>query len=221
MKNRIVIICGHFGVGKTNVAVAMGLDIKRRGDGAVTLIDLDTVNPFFRSADCAALLAAEGIRLIAPYFANTNVDVPSLPPEVQSMFAGSGGTYIVDVGGDDNGAAALGAMSERISANGYEMYYVINKYRPLVAEAADAAAMLADIEGRSGLKAGGIINNSHLGSFTDVETVRASFGYCEALCAAAGLPLTATTTVLDPELFTPEEREKYKITQISDTSKKY
>ena len=86
MKDRIIIFCGNYGSGKTEIALNTAL--KLRSDGFKTaLVDLDIVNPYFRSSEHGQMLAEHGIRLIAPTFAGTTVDVPALPAEVQTIFA--------------------------------------------------------------------------------------------------------------------------------------
>ena len=98
----ITVICGHYGCGKTNLALNLALEAA--GSGPVTLVDLDIVNPYFRSSDYGELLKNKGVRLIAPVFAGTTLDTPTLPPEIQSIFAPGAGRVIIDSGGDDAGA---------------------------------------------------------------------------------------------------------------------
>ena len=75
----VVVVVGHYGVGKTNFALNLALDAAAAGR-AVTLADMDVVNPYFRSSEYAAVLDAAGVRLVAPVFAGagTSLDVPSL-----------------------------------------------------------------------------------------------------------------------------------------------
>ncbi len=186
---RILVVTGHFGVGKTNVSVGLALALAAAGR-KVTLIDFDVVNPYFRAADNCALLHAAGVRTIVPTYANTNVDIPVLPAEVASVFADPDCTAIFDVGGDDVGAAALGVYRAQIAAAGYEMFYVCNKYRPLTADPADAVALLSDIEARSGLHATAIVNNSNLGAETTPAHIADSFAWVEEIAARAALPIS-------------------------------
>ena len=44
---RITILCGHYGTGKTNVAVNLALAMAKTSE-KVTVADLDIVNPYFR-----------------------------------------------------------------------------------------------------------------------------------------------------------------------------
>ena len=60
-----------------------------------------------QDGDARGILEAEGIRVITPVYANTNVDVPSLPPEISSMFEDRSYNVVIDVGGDDLGARAV------------------------------------------------------------------------------------------------------------------
>lgn len=193
-KKRIIIIAGHYGAGKTNVATSLAMKIKSEvPEKKVTLIDLDTVNPYFRAADSEDELTASGIRAIIPEFANTNVDIPTLPPEIASVFL-SDETAIFDVGGDD-GATALGVFESDIKRIGYEMLYVTNMYRPLTETPDDALAVMREIEAYSRLSFTGIINNSNLGSETDADTVLDSLGYAKKIAELSGLPVVYTSFI--------------------------
>lgn len=216
----IFLICGHYGVGKTNVSVELAKRLKKEKKGNVMLLDFDIVNPYFRSADNADELRKAGIEVIVPDYANTNVDLPTLPPQVSRVFE-TDCTAVFDVGGDDSGATALGTYRSRIEARGYELYVVVNACRPYVKETEDALKMIFDIERASFLKASGIINNTNLGAETDAELVRESFDYAERICQAAELPLIATTCFAEVAAnFSPEECKKYKIFPIGDSTKK-
>lgn len=186
----LTIICGHYGSGKTNLSLNLAIDTAKTG-AQVTLVDLDIVNPYFRSSDYSGLLKEHGIRLIAPGSAGTALDVPALPAEIYSVFE-SKGFVIFDVGGDDAGATALGRFSSRISAHGYEMLYVINHYRPLASRANDTAELLMEIEAASRLKATGIINNSHLMDDTTEKTILDSVAYAEKTAELLKLPVKMT-----------------------------
>ena len=220
--SKIIIFCGHYGSGKTNAAVNAAVELRRAFPRErVALLDMDVVNPFFRSADNGEYLRENGVALIAPRYANTNVDVPALPPEIYSVFTAGAGRFVLDVGGDAAGAAALGALAERVAGIGYEMLYVINKYRPLTASPEAAAGMLREIEGRCGLRASAIINNSNLGAETTRETVERSFGYAAEVCARTRLPLRATTVLREIYgSFGEAERAEHRIAPIENITKK-
>ncbi len=188
---RLTIVTGHYGAGKTNFCVNAALDIAASGREC-TVIDLDIVNPYFRTADFGELFAEKGIKLLNPVYANTNLDIPSLNIPLESILAG-GGHVVIDVGGDDEGAKALGRYSEII--RGFadrEMLYVINRYRYLTKEAADAAVLMREIELSSQLVCTGIVNNSSLGAETASDTVRESLAFAEEVSKLTGLPIRAT-----------------------------
>ena len=189
--NNIIIVTGHFGAGKTNFAVNLAkfyASNKRK----VTLVDLDIVNPYFRAADNRDELEALGVRCIIPEFANTNVDIPTLPPDIYSVFADyeteSSRVTIFDVGGD-NGAAALGMYADRIKNVGYDLIYCANCYRPLTESPEDALEILREVEYSSRLIASGIVNTSNLGDETTSDDIKNSLPYIERLCELSGLPL--------------------------------
>lgn len=188
-----IIVSGHYGCGKTNLSLNLARSLSKKG--GVTLVDLDIVNPYFRSSDYPEWVKQLGIHLVAPQFAHSNLDIPSLPAEVQSVFEREEGTVIVDVGGDDAGATALGRFAPILQKRqgGYQMLYIINQYRPQTKTSEDAAQLLKEIEAASRLKATGIINNSHLQGLTRLTDVLSSLPFAEKTAGLLGLPLLATT----------------------------
>jgi energy-coupling factor transporter ATP-binding protein EcfA2 len=188
---RFTVVTGHYGCGKTNLSVNLALDLAKEHPG-VTLVDLDVVNPYFRSSDYARMLAEHGVRVISPTFAGTTLETPSLSAAVYSAFE-STGAVILDVGGDDAGATVLGRFARDIGPIDHDMLYVVNRYRNLTAGPAEAAALLGEIEAASHLKATGVVNNSHLRQETTVETVLESVGFARETAEILGLPLVCTT----------------------------
>ena len=188
---RINIICGHYGSGKTNLAVNLAVDLRRQGRD-VTLVDLDIVNPYFRSADFTAALEAGGVRVISPMFANSNVDIPAITGEVYSVFEPGAGTVIIDVGGDDAGAAALGRYAAMVPQDDYTLLCVLNARRYLTRSAQEAADILREITFASRITATGLLNNTNLGPDTTAQTVRESVPYAQEAAELTGLPLIAT-----------------------------
>ena len=193
-QKRITILCGHYGTGKTNVAVNLALAMARAGE-KTTVADLDIVNPYFRTLDSAADFDAAGIRLICSRFANSNVDIPSLPPDLYAITDDKSHRVVIDVGGDDSGAMVLGRLAPAITAeDDYEMYLVVNRYRPMTPDVPSTVEVMREIEAASHLKFTGIVNNSNLGNVaTSAGVVLRSVDYANALAKAANLPLVATT----------------------------
>lgn len=190
---RISIITGHYGSGKTNIAVNMAIDLRKEGK-IVTLVDLDIVNPYFRSADFTEMLTDLGIRVIAPTFANTNIDMPALPASINPVFNDNGDNdfVIIDVGGDDAGAIALGRYSNEIKSSDYDLYYVINERRYLTKDAIDASELLVDIETVSRVKATKLINNTNLGEETTPKIITDSLNFANSVSEKTGLPIAFT-----------------------------
>ncbi|WP_199715131.1 ParA family protein [Acutalibacter sp. 1XD8-33] len=187
----ITILCGHYGCGKTNLALNLALEALK--SGPVTLVDMDVVNPYFRSSEYRPLLEARGVRLIAPVFAGTTLDTPTLSPELFRIFSLEAGQVIIDAGGDDAGVTALGGLSARLSETGYAMLYVVNRYRVFSQTPKEACQLLREIESASRLKASGIVNNSHLGVETTLEDLLAARPFGEETARLTGLPLLYST----------------------------
>ncbi|MBQ3527997.1 MAG: ParA family protein [Clostridia bacterium] len=208
--NRIKIVCGHYGSGKTNVCVNLALLYKKMFPSTeVALADIDTVNPYFRAADAVKQLEDSGIHTIIPEFANTNVDIPSLPAELYSLFSKDSKTVsFLDVGGDD-GAAALGMYSDLIRECGYEMIYVISKYRPLISDVDAAADLMNIIEEVSHLRCTAIVNNSSVGQETTRDDIINSLDYAHKVSEKCGLPLLFTSYYHDLVGDISKEGEKF------------
>lgn len=190
---RITLLCGHYGSGKTNVAVNFAYELKKRHE-RTAIADLDIVNPYFRTKDSAAELAEHGIELICSDYAGSNVDIPALPQQMYKITDDRSEHFIIDVGGDDRGALALGRIApEIIKENNYEMLMVINCYRPLTRTAEATLEVMREIEFAGGIKFTGLVNNSNLGEETSVRDVLASLDYATEVSRLSGLPIAATT----------------------------
>ena len=189
---RVTLFCGHYGSGKSNIAVNYAEKIASAGL-KVALADIDIVNPYFRSADSRKDLEAAGVRVIALPFANSNVDLPALPQEVYGLVQRRDLYAVLDVGGDDRGALALGRYVPYIlEENDYEMLFVVNFYRPLTTDAESAFEVLKEIETAAGMRFTGIVNNSNLGEETTKNVIEQTFPMVKALSELSGLPCRMT-----------------------------
>ena len=205
---RLTLFAGHYGSGKTNIAVKYALHLAKEGN-KVCIADLDIVNPYFRTKDSEKELAEAEVALISPQFANSNVDLPALPAESYRLVQDKSIFGIMDIGGDDRGAYALGRFTPAILEEGnYRMAFVANCYRPLTRTPEDAFEILKEIESACGLRFTCLVNNSNLGPETTPDTLLDSLEYIEKLSKLSGLPLwlhTAEASVAQmlPETVTP------------------
>lgn len=190
---RITLLCGHYGSGKTNVAVNMAYDQKANYD-RVAIADLDIVNPYFRTKDSARDFEKQGIELICSKYAGSNVDIPALPQQIYSICDQKDKQVIIDVGGDDRGALALGRIAPRIiEENDYEMLFVINCFRPLTRDTESTLEVMREIEYAANMKFTAIVNNSNLGEETTREDVLKSLSYADEISQKTGLPIKCTS----------------------------
>lgn len=190
---RVTVFAGHYGSGKTNIAVNYALCLAKAGHKA-TIADLDIVNPYFRTKDSAKTLEEAGVRLISSEFANSNVDTPALPAEIYSAFADKSSMAILDVGGDDRGALALGRYTPlMLEENDYEMLFVINKYRFMTSDAKSTVEIMREIESAAGTPFTGIVNNSNVGEETTAQSVLDSVEYADEVAKLTGLEIKMTT----------------------------
>ena len=190
---RLTLFAGHYGSGKTNIAVNYAVLLANEGK-KVCIGDLDIVNPYFRTADSKKVLEDAGVELISPQFANSNVDLPALPAEAYRLVEDKSTYGIMDIGGDDRGAYALGRYVPAIKAEGnYRMVFVANCYRPLTRTPEEALEVMKEIEAACGLAFTDIVNNANLGPETTPETVLSATAYMEQLSKLSGLPIFAHT----------------------------
>ena len=213
---RLTLFAGHYGSGKTNIAVNYAIALAKENK-QVCIADLDIVNPYFRTADSAERLEKAGVELISPQFANTNVDLPALPAEAYKLVQNKNRYGIMDIGGDDRGAYALGRYVPYIrEENDYRMVFVANCCRPLTRTADEALEVMGEIEAACGLRFTDIVNNSNLGPMTDPQVLESSQPFIRELCEKSGLPLFFTAVRADlaplvklPNLFPLQLQEKY------------
>jgi len=216
---RITLFAGHYGSGKTNIAVNYAIALHNMGL-PVCIADLDIVNPYFRTKDSADRLAEAGIRLISSPFANSNVDTPALPGEIYAITDDRSACAVMDVGGDDRGALALGRYAPAIrEENDYEMLFVANMYRPLTRTPVEALEVMREVEAAGGIPFTAIVNNANIGAETRPRDVLASLSYTEELSRLSGLPVKMTAVRADladslagkiENLFPLDLQKKYK-----------
>lgn len=199
---RITLFSGHYGSGKTNIAINYAMLLKNSFDN-VCIADLDIVNPYFRTKDGEAALNRHKIKLISSEFASSNVDLPALPAETYAILDNPDLHAVIDVGGDDRGALALGRYAPSIlDENNYEMLFVINKFRPLTRDCETTLEIMNEIENACNMKFTAIVNNSNLGEETTAENVLSSLDYANQIAEKTGLPvkMTCVDSRVAPEL---------------------
>ena len=213
---RISLFCGHYGSGKTNIAVNYAKYLKAQGL-KTTIVDLDIVNPYFRTKDSEKELEDIGVRVISLPFANSNVDLPSIPAESYSVFNKKDEYAVFDIGGDDSGAYVLGRFAPYVKEeDDFDNFYVVNFNRPLTRSAEEAFEVLKEVENASHIPFTGIINNTNLGEETTAEGIVLSNTEAMRLSDLSGLPVCLTTVRKDlaeevdlPNVFGLELQKKY------------
>ena len=189
---RLTLICGHYGTGKTNIALNLAYDLKKQWN-KTAIADLDIVNPYFRTKDSETDLISDGIELICSEYANSNLDIPALPQEIYKITDDRDMKVILDIGGDDRGAYVLGRIADKIKVeNDYEMLMVVNAYRPLTRDVDSTIEVMKEIEEACSIRFTGIINNSNLGAETTPDVVLKTVPYANEISAAAGIPVVLT-----------------------------
>lgn len=187
---RINFFVGNYGSGKTEIAINTALRLKQQFSDVI-LADIDIVNPYFRSSEHKAFLEEEGIKVLMPQFANTNVDLPTLPPEIYSVFIGDAHA-ILDCGGDPAGATALGALKKHIEkvADDMEVYFVLNACRPRQETLEQTIEMIKVIEHVSRLKVTSIINNTNIANETTVTELKKGQAIALAASEMLNIPVS-------------------------------
>ncbi len=189
---RINIITGHYGSGKTEIAINMALKLKEQHDNVV-ICDMDIVNPYFRTNDAKEFLEQKGIRVIAPDYASTNIDIPVLPGDILSVFTDKSCYAVLDLGGDDDGAVALGQYHRYLKDEDYDMFYVLNALRPDTSSIDDIKALAANIEYMSRAKITGLINNTNLSYLSEPKHLADSMTFAKDAANALEVELKFVT----------------------------
>ena len=210
---KIIVVTGHFGSGKTNFSTALALSLAAEGK-PVTVVDFDLVNPYFRTADFREAFARRGITLRAPDYANTNVDIPSVQFDLGGLAAGEG-HLIIDVGGDEDGAVALGRYSHVLNSYAetgeLDMLAVVSFRRYLTRTAAETAEYLHGIERASRMKLTHLVNNTNLGMETTADMIAESMPECKALSEQTQLPVACVTV---PDFLEPPELPGFDVMRV-------
>ncbi|HHV60211.1 MAG TPA: hypothetical protein GXX49_08010 [Clostridiaceae bacterium] len=188
---RINIFTGHFGSGKTEISVNFAANLIKEGL-KTAIVDLDIVNPYFRTAVVQKKMEKAGVRVIVPRYANTNVDIPALPAEINSLFEDKSLWVVFDTGGDDIGAKALGRYKSEIVENGYDMYVVVNTNRPFTDTKEKIIKMISDIEEASRLRATKLVNNTHLLGETKIDQIIKGNELVMEVSESIGIPVGFT-----------------------------
>ena len=201
---KINIVTGHYGSGKTNFSANLAVKLAESGE-KVTVVDLDIVNPYFRSADFGELFSKKNIELVAPMYANSNLDIPAISFDLERI-ATDDGYLVIDVGGDDAGAIALGRYSEAFSefSDKIDMFYVVNCRRFLTQTAGEALELMYEIEAAANMKHTAIVNNTNLLYETTKEVLEDSVPFAEEVAQKAGLPVAYTCVPLKIEADVPK-----------------
>lgn len=189
MSKRITIFVGAYGSGKTEIALNT-VERLAPDHPRIAIVDLDIMKPYFRSREHRVRLVERKIDVIAPSGAMAAADLPALPAEVFSVLQNPDIRVIMDVGGDDAGAVALGRFKQYFTPENYDLLLVINTHRPFTRRAEDTVALARRIEARSRIKITGIVSNSNLGSETTVDHVVSGYQMARDVAEAMGLPLT-------------------------------
>lgn len=210
MSSKIYITVGHYGSGKTEFSVNYALELKKTCD-KVILVDLDIVNPYFRSNDVRALLESHGITVIAPDYAGTNVDIPVLPAEIMRIFNEKDAKIILDVGGDDDGAIALGRYKQFFDKADYEMSLVVNTKRPLSSTVSEIIEMKENIEAASRLKASNIVADTNIADETTKDIIIRGYEITKEAASKLNLPIKYAVSAIDADFGEEINNKLFKI----------
>jgi len=190
-QGRPVIISGRFGSGKTEVALNYAVWLAAQdGDARPILVDLDIVTPYFRSREVVTEMESRGVDVVAPLELTRSIDVPAITPQILGAIEQTSRPVILDVGGDRQGARALGRYSAALQYRGYDMLFVANPYRPYTATAEAVVISVKEIEASSRLSVSSLVSNPNLMNLTEPDVIRKGHTVVEAAAHLLGLPIS-------------------------------
>ena len=202
MDNRLALFAGHYGSGKSEIAVNYALRLAKRYRTAI--VDFDIINPYFRTASARAALEQKGVRVIAPIYANTNVEIPALPAEISSIFDDKLVKAVFDVGGDSAGAKAVSRYNREFMSEKAENFFVFNLRRPMTSNIGAVIDIFNDIQAAARLPFTSLVNNTNLLSMTAEADLSEGLEAALELSARLSLPIAFSAVMgADPKTTRP------------------
>lgn len=185
---RIRVITGHYGSGKSEFAVNYAIALAKQGK-KVCLVDLDIVNPYFRSREKEVELKELGVEVIASSIGGAAIDVPAVSASILKPLHQKEYEAVIDLGGDPMGARVLSRFYKDLQDEPIDVFFVVNAYRPETADLAGALSYLRRIEDTARQRVTGLINNTHLLKSTKVEDVLLGQKLTQALSKETQIPI--------------------------------
>lgn len=186
---RIKVIVGHYGSGKSELAVSLAMKMRGKGE-KVALGDLDIVNVYFRSREKAQMLEEKGIKVVSSVLGHdSSLDLPAINSEIRRYFVDGTSNVILDVGGDKAGTNALAMFREDILSQGYEMIFTVNAYRPQTSDLAGLLGHLEGIELVSRMQVTGLAVTTHQLRETSAEDVLLGYALAKELSRERDIPI--------------------------------
>lgn len=193
IKGNPVIFVGNFGSGKTEVAVNFSKFLKKNSKDDICIVDLDIVNPYFRSREARINLEKEGVEVLSPKNDDHYADTPIISPVVKGRIMESKKRIVLDIGGDDLGARILSSMKDAFEDGKYELLFVLNINRPFTGTLRGCIKIIDQIEASSRLKVTGIISNSHLIEDTTDKIILKGYELSKEVSRKKGIPVKFVT----------------------------
>jgi hypothetical protein len=180
-------VIGAYGSGKSEYSINLAKSLKLNNNDKVCLVDLDIVNPYFRSRDVRDAFEQIGIEVIAPEFNYGHADVPMISPRVTGSIRDTSKTVILDVGGDPAGCRALARFVDEIVQRTYTMRLVVNTRRPFTTNADEIIEMAGKLEFTSNLKITELVCNTNLMELTEEALIRSGIAIIREVAIAQNL----------------------------------
>ena len=184
---KVTVFTGNFGSGKTELSLNYALHLKEEND-KVAVIDLDTVNPFFRSREKNELMEEEGIEVVYPKELKY-ADLPIVTPNIKKYLQNEDYYSVIDVGGEEDGAKVLASIAGDVEKTDYEINLVINTKRPFTDNLEGIKKMKQKIESASKLSVDNLICNINLGAETTIEDVKNDYPLVKKASQELDLPI--------------------------------
>ncbi len=188
---RISIFIGMFGSGKTEIALNYAIKLKEKYN-KVAIEDIDVISPYFRTRDLKNKFEDMGIEIITPEGKLMHADLPIISPKIKGFISKEDYRIVIDCGGNDDGAVVLGSLYSSLKNYKYDVFFVINPYRPFTDTVEKTIDHIERLEKTSRQRVSYLVNNANIGHLSEIKNIVYGEGFIEKISKDLNIPVSMT-----------------------------